>query len=189
MSQASGISPGCTLPLTKGLRSDSAKDTMNPFLTGTQSRKTGGGLKINSWNRIRVLRPFSPPLSIGASSTYDIFLLPSRQLKSFYRLIIYLAKMGRQNVSRFCPHLIWSVLHLVQYAIEIKYKKKEKKWMPWQNGCSVHVKHSRALMLLLALISQWADLIRQMLLLQASTSAWDDCQRHKVREVGFRKPK
>ena len=55
MSQASGISPGCTLPLTKGLRSDSAKDTMNPFLTRPQSPRTAGRLKINSSIRIILL--------------------------------------------------------------------------------------------------------------------------------------
>lgn len=41
------------------------------------------------------------------------------------------------------------------------------------------------LTLLLALISQWTDLIRQMPLLQASSPGWEDCQRHKVREVGL----
>lgn len=39
MSQAIGISPECTLPLTEGLRSDSANDAMNTSWTNTHVMK------------------------------------------------------------------------------------------------------------------------------------------------------
>ena len=149
MSQASGISPGCTLPLTKGLRSDSAKDTMNPFLTRPQSPRTAGRLKINSSIRIILLH---------CTSVFLVLMIFPSKLFLINVSMLFIYIWQRLNVSRFYLHLIWPVLHLVQYAILMK---KKKKWMPSQNGSSANVKHSRVLMLLLALISQWADLINK----------------------------
>lgn len=85
------------------------------------------------------------------------------------------------------PDWAWQLCTISCYRTQLHKERRGKHQMPWLNSPSVRANLSTVIPLMPCetLISQWADLISQMLVLQVSSPSWEDCQRHKAREVGL----
>lgn len=86
-----------------------------------------------------------------------------------------------------CPRLSLTAMYNILLQNTTAQAKKRKHQMLWFNSPPVRANLSTVVPLMprKTLISQWTDLISQMLLLQVSSPSWEDCRRQKVREVSL----
>lgn len=101
-----------------------------------------------------------------------------------FALCLCLSGMLLEPLLVFCvsaPDWAWQLCTISCHRTQLhRQRNKRKQQMLWLN-CPSKPFHSH--LCHVKLISQWADLISQMLLLQVSTPSSGDCQRHKAREV------
>lgn len=126
-----------------------------------------------------------PPLSLCTSACHWMEW-ENRHVWISFALCTCLREMLLGPVHAFCvcaPDWAWQLCSISCYRTQLHRQRKEAKHqMLWLNSPSKPL-HSHSCHV--KLISQWADLITQMLLLQVSSPSSEDCLRHKAREAGL----